>query len=263
MRACVEIDFVTLLESLSERLSNYKSRVDLTISPNDKMFRGELDSYLMVGHSVITSIAGAMIAAGKSSAGSVLDLPCGHGRATRALRAAFPEAEITVCDVDRDAVDFCAARFDAVPVYSKSTPEDIPLAGNYDVIWCGSLITHLDRDGAHAFLNYLVDRLAPAGVLVFSTHGRNAVFRWTTLADARWAAIVADYDSLGYGYRDHPGGRGYGTSAAKPSWMVDQFFDRDDVMVVSYVERGLGDFQDTMAVMRQDVHHGQNAWLVV
>ena len=40
----------------------------------------------------------------------LLDLPCGHGRVMRYLRAAFPRAEITGCDLLRDGVDHCAAR---------------------------------------------------------------------------------------------------------------------------------------------------------
>ena len=58
----------------------------------------------------------------------ILDLPCGHGRVLRYLSAAFPEAEITACDIMREGVDFCASTFGAIPVYSQDDPQQIPLA---------------------------------------------------------------------------------------------------------------------------------------
>ena len=43
----------------------------------------------------------------------ILDMPCGHGRVTRVLRARFPDAAITVCDIDRDGAGFASDRFGA------------------------------------------------------------------------------------------------------------------------------------------------------
>jgi hypothetical protein len=57
------------------------------------------------------------------------------------LRAAFPEAHLTVCDLDRDKVDFCAAQFNATPVYSQEDIRSVSLDQTFDLIWCGSLFT--------------------------------------------------------------------------------------------------------------------------
>ena len=75
----------------------------------------------------------------------ILDFPCGHGRVLRYLRAEFPQAEITACDLLRDGVDFCAANFGAIPVYSDPDPSRIGLPRDaFDLIWVGSLFTHFD-----------------------------------------------------------------------------------------------------------------------
>ena len=49
----------------------------------------------------------------------ILDMGCGYGRVLRAIRAAYPNAEIAACDIVHDAVDFCVEHFDALPVYSE------------------------------------------------------------------------------------------------------------------------------------------------
>ena len=53
----------------------------------------------------------------------MLDFACGHGRVMRTLKAAFPDALLTACDIDRDGVDFCARTFGAAPVYFQRTQQ--------------------------------------------------------------------------------------------------------------------------------------------
>jgi hypothetical protein len=64
----------------------------------------------------------------------------------RALRASFPEAEITASDIDGDAVGFCASLFGATPVLVSPDASNVRLAGDFDLIGSGSLLTHLDAD---------------------------------------------------------------------------------------------------------------------
>src|SRR5437870_5495298 len=112
--------------------------MDLTIAANDGMVLRDhppdhaLSHYLESGRAALT-------AAGKTDVRRILDLPCGHGRVLRVLKAAFPGAALTACDIDRDGVDFCASRFGAEPVYSVEDPGRIPVRGPFDLIWVGSL----------------------------------------------------------------------------------------------------------------------------
>src|SRR5581483_10052394 len=70
------------------------------ISPRDEMYAGDADHYFGVGRSALRCVRLAMLAAGKQRVCRILDLPSGHGRVLRYLKAAFPEARLTACDLD-------------------------------------------------------------------------------------------------------------------------------------------------------------------
>ena len=256
------VDLAATSRAVAERLAEHRDRIDPAIAAGDQMYRGNLDSYLVVCRSALAQIGHAMALSGRTSPARILDFACGHGRVLRGLRATFPEAELTGADVNRDGVDFCARKFGSIPVYSDPDPAKVELAGDYDLIWVGSLFTHLDVGPCRAFLDLLRHNLAPGGLLVFSTHGRNAVDRWS-LDDERNRAIVDGFRREGFGYRDHAGVEGYGTAAVSAAWIAQQIAGWTDLMLVGYVERGLADHQDIVAVMKTDVHHPQNDWLVV
>jgi SAM-dependent methyltransferase len=155
--------------------------MDMTIAPDDGMFDHDygydlgLAVYLESGRSALAAVRAALAAAGKADVRRILDLPCGHGRILRVLKAAFPDADLVACDLDRAGVDFCARQFGAEPVYSTPDPARIPLDGPFDLIWCGSLLTHLDAPKWPGFLRALRDVLAPDGVCGFTTHGVGVV----------------------------------------------------------------------------------------
>jgi SAM-dependent methyltransferase len=107
------------------------------------MYAGSLDHYLSVGLSGLRIMRLALEIAGATDPKAILDLPCGHGRVLRHIRVAFPAARITACDLDRDGVDFCVREFGVNGVYSSSKPAEIPIGDQFDLIWCGSLLTHL------------------------------------------------------------------------------------------------------------------------
>src|SRR5262245_23377147 len=126
--------------------------VDPTIAPDDGMFHRHFGEdvarshYAESGRSALRCIRAALVAADRDPATihRILDLPCGHGRVLRVLKAAYPRAKITACDLDRSGVDFCARQFGAEPAYSVEDPAKIPVTGPFDLIWCGSLLTHFD-----------------------------------------------------------------------------------------------------------------------
>jgi SAM-dependent methyltransferase len=250
------VDYAVSAATVAGLLDGYRERIDVTLSPNDEMFTGNLEDYLSVGETAVVQIAHAMAINGVSECPRILDLPCGHGRVLRALQAVFPDAELTACDVNRDGVDFCAAQFGARPVYSTVNPHEIPLDGEFDLIWVGSLLTHLNAARCRAFLGVLCDRLAPGGLLLVSAHGRNAVNRWPR-EDMRLAQIRGGFEINGFGYADHAGVSGYGTSAFTPGWLASELYSRDDVMLIGYAERGLADHQDLATILKLDVDHPQ------
>lgn len=198
-----------------------------TLAADDGMFNGNAAHYFSVGKSAMECIRRARDAAGIAAepVNRILDMPCGHGRVQRHLRAAFPRAEITACDLDRAAVDFCAATFSAVPVYSRSDPTRAPLgAGGFDLIWVGSLLTHFDSHRWETFLEKMLRVLAPRGLLLFTTHGRTVWERMPVtdygLTPDRSRELRARYARTGFAYCDYPGSVGeYGISLSRADWV--------------------------------------------
>src|SRR5882672_2627015 len=99
------------------------------IAPKDGMYNGNLTHYMGVGYSALRCIGSNLLVAGVAEPARILDLPCGHGRVMRALRAAFPAAEITGCDLDQDGVAHCGRVFGATGVVSEEEPRSIRLPG--------------------------------------------------------------------------------------------------------------------------------------
>ena len=93
------------------------------VSPNDKMFSAEYpESYFVVGVSALHTIRNAQTLIGAPPPARILDMPCGHGRVLRTLKAAYPTSDLTACDIDRDGVDFAQAPSERPPSTRRPTP---------------------------------------------------------------------------------------------------------------------------------------------
>ncbi|MBF0538439.1 MAG: class I SAM-dependent methyltransferase [Nitrospirae bacterium] len=222
------------------------------ISPNDLMFHNDIDRYLSVGDSALRSINIGLIAARKVSVNKILDMPCGHGRVLRTLKSAFPDALITACDLDRDAVDFCTKYFSAIPLYSKEIIEQIRIKDKYDLIWCGSLFTHLDSKRWDSLLNLFSSSLETGGILVFTVHGIHAVHlirncnRDFGLEPFKLPEMLEEFDNSGFAYLDYPGAANWGISLSSPTWVMSQLQKIRQLQVVMFTEIGWTHFQDVI-----------------
>jgi SAM-dependent methyltransferase len=225
------------------------SKVDSTISPRDAMYIGDGAHYFSVGLSALRAIE----AAGAPVSGRILDMPCGHGRVLRFLKARYPAAAIVACDLDADGVAFCADRFEAQPQQSSEDLGSLALPGPFDLIWCGSLVTHLDADAIAALLALFARALASSGVAVVTTHGELVADRLRAgdtyqldLAAAR--AAVDAFDATGFGYADYPWSPGYGVSLTAARW-IESAAEHAGLKVAHMIERGWDDHQDVVALV--------------
>ena len=223
------------------------------ISPNDRMFDSKYpEAYFEVGESALSAIRLSMDAAGKERLDTVLDFPCGHGRVLRAIKQAFPEAELTASDIDRDGVDFCVGTFGARGAYSDPDLAKVNLPGAFDLIWVGSLFTHLPDSRWWSFLDFLVERLAPEGLLIFTTHGRWSAQRIRedkSPLGSREAQLkmLRGYEASGFGFVGSGENQAYGTSLTKAAAVLERVETFADLRVLSYIERGWAGHQDVVA----------------
>jgi SAM-dependent methyltransferase len=215
--------------------------------------------YLSVGVSAFESITAAFKAAGIDRVSTILDMPCGHGRVARVLRAAFPTAEISVSDLDTDGVAFCAQQFDAKPLISGPDFSALNFKKTFDLIWVSSLITHLPERVTDDFIAFVLRHLSLGGVAVVSSHGAhvaNRIAKGETYGVESGAThrMVDDYRTRGFAYADYPGYdtsvQHYGISIATRDWIISAI-TRAGGKVLFYNDQALDNNQDIVSFMRR------------
>jgi SAM-dependent methyltransferase len=224
------------------------------VSPNDTMWKTGPQWYFDIGLSALMCIQ-RVLSAGHVTPMSILDLPCGHGRVCRMLRAAYPAADLTVCDLDPDAVKFCAREFSARPVVSDTDVRKLAIDRQFDLIWCGSLFTHLERERWPHLLGFFAEHLTPGGVLVFTTHGRQPI-QWMNDDFYNYGLTREEQLTLQQGYRDEgfgfvmPANQPFGLSLSSVAWVCTELQRFSSLKVIGVHEAGWTGHQDTFACQR-------------
>lgn len=236
---------------------DYKG-VNKRISRNDWMYKHAPLHYFHWGKKALERIELTLEKFGKTKIESILDLPCGHRRELRFFKVAFPEADIVACDIDTDAVDFCVKTFNVKGVYSHTDPSQIPITEKFDLIWCGSLLTHVDEESWKGFLKFFNDRLNQNGILIFTTQGKHIIelFRANELnlsvSPKAKELLLSNYDLNGFSYCSYSETSDVGVSLSSPDWVRDRLAEIPTLQLLEYVERGWWNFQDSVACIREE-----------
>ena len=227
------------------------------IMPGDHMYaEANPGHYFSVGASAMQCIASAAIAAGHpGDFTKVLDFACGSGRVTRWLRAAFPAARVVASDLRADSLDWIAANLGAEPWLSAKDIGSLQPPCRFDLIWCGSLVTHLSEDATRGVLSAFARWLAPNGIAVVSTHGRRTVENQRNrpgryLPEELFAPVGSAYAAQGYGYADYPGRADIGFSVCSPAWIAQALMGIDGVRLVALTETAWDNHHDIVAFQR-------------
>jgi SAM-dependent methyltransferase len=211
-----------LLRTLPPEQGRLLAAAQHAVSPRDSVSSGGWPHYLRVGLDAVRCIDAALAATSAAEPDAVLDMPCGWGRVMRFLAVRFPDASLTACDIVDDATGFCARRFGARPVRSSPAFDDVDPGARFDLVWCGSLVTHVDAGDIDALLRLVARSLAPDGLALVTAHGEEAARRIREsdalyeLGRARAAAVLASWDRDGFGFAALPESRLEGASEAAP-----------------------------------------------
>ena len=104
-----------------------------------------------------------------------LDWGCGCGRVTAPLRSRLPEARISGCDIDGEAVAWCRGHVGGVRFETIAPRPPTPYADrSQDVIMAYSIFTHLSAPRQLDWLRECRRLLRPGGLLLATVHGEDA-----------------------------------------------------------------------------------------
>jgi trans-aconitate methyltransferase len=252
--------------------SSYRSH-DSAIHVDDEMWNGLLLGgshdgsaarwarmhYFYGGRSAMRVIADSLIAADAPLPARIMDFPCGHGRVLRFLRSAFPNATIYGGDLNQSGVAFCAERFNALPIISQVNLAAVDLPQSLDLIWCGSLATHLPEANCLLLFKRLIDALAPGGVAGITVCARGMDYAqkhiFKTIADAQYERIEKQWVQTGFGYGDYPGAQGYGMTFVDLRWIQKIMDQRTDAYLLNYSEKGWHGGQDIVWIVKRSLSY--------
>lgn len=172
---------------------------------------------------------------------SLLDFAGGYGRVTRFLLDEVPPEAVTVADLLPAALAFQRQSLGVRGVASSIRPADLTIAAGFAAILVSSLFTHLPGDRFTEWLASLLGRLAPGGVLVFSTHDLALLHREERpAAGIRFDphSEIADLPSEDYGstWVDEPFVRAALAGTGRP-------------LAAARFERALANYQDLWVVV--------------
>jgi SAM-dependent methyltransferase len=245
------------------RAKKRNPRVITRVAIADDMLTGgpTLRNYFEVGESALAEIKAGIAAAGAPAPRRILDLPSGYGRVLRHLKAEWPNATLTAMDLDAEAVAFCANTFGARPVVSRQPLWEVDAGDGHHLLWCGSLLTHFDQPDWGPTLSYFRDRVAPGGVVVFTTHGEfsiDALAGEPAAVSSQMGQWVRDYGmgakaatmaetarrtGFAYGHYGHTYDP-FGLSVSTPEWVRSTADAVSGLSFVSMSERGWFDHHD-------------------
>lgn len=138
-----------------------------------------------------------------SEAQTILDWGCGCGRVIAQLMTFLPAERLYGCDIDAEAIawdreNLIGPFFDRIEPYPPTAYSD----EQFDIVYGISVMTHLEEETQHAWLNELRRITRPGGVLALSVIGSD--LRATrmppdlaaTFARTGFATFVPSYSNL-------------------------------------------------------------------
>jgi SAM-dependent methyltransferase len=199
----------------------------------------DIPGFLEGGRRTAEDIEAALARTGASidRVGRALDFGCGCGRLLLETVRRWPHVRWAGSDVDERAIQWCAAHLPEAKILVNQPLPPLPFAnGEFDLIWCGSVFTHLDEGRQDAWLGELRRTLAPGGYLLASVHGSNC-----------WAGLprptVRRIQERGFVFARTGGDEGIHPEWYQAAWHTRDYIDShwsQFVEVAAYIPIGSG-----------------------
>jgi hypothetical protein len=157
-----------------------------------------------------------------------------------------------VADIDETGVGYCAEQFDGHGLMTSVDLTAFDLPKQIDLIWVGSVFTHLDWTKSTALFDKLASALGPRGVLIATFRGEH-MYR-VTLAEkdagyrAKWSGSMRGYEAEGVGFGAYnEADPDWGASLTSIERIVSLGRRHRDLRLISYTETGWAAAHDVAA----------------
>jgi len=153
-------------------------------------------------------------------------------------------------------VEFCCKTFNMIPIFSEREFDQISFNNSFDLIWVGSLFTHIDLENWEKCLTLLVSALNPKGLLVFTTAGRfvSELINLGALGGLHQedaSEALRNFSKTGFGYARYPGlPFNFGRTLIQPFKVFSILSKYANLRVIGFVERGWAGRQDVYSCIK-------------
>jgi SAM-dependent methyltransferase len=227
--------------------------INMSIHKDDEMYNtahNKPGDYTFVGMSGLDVVISVLGVAPTQMVESILDFGCGHGRVGRYLRAFFPGADMTFADVDPSCAQFCAGTFNGTALTTQPDFSLLSFPGKYDLIWLGSVFTHIDYNRMKVLFDKLFGALKRDGVLIGTFRGEQ-MYRTYLRSPAvakRDADLIQEYEAKGVAHKTYPNGKDdWGLSLVKPQKLMELGSRSPEARMISYAEVAWANAHDVVA----------------
>jgi 2-polyprenyl-3-methyl-5-hydroxy-6-metoxy-1,4-benzoquinol methylase len=235
------------------------SNLNTTISKNDLMFlitlhKYEIETafikYLQIGFEARNQLKNVIeqTLGGFDKINSFLDFASGHGRLTRFLVHDIDPKKMHICEIKEDALNFQSEQFGVNTIQSTISPNDFETTQQYDLIFVGSLFTHLDKSSFEGWLVKLSQILSNNGVLIFTTHNQRSKSEFEYIQYSEDIMFTEIDGTLSNADQ-------YGTSFVSESFVrnvLGEYFDQNNVIRKSL---GWNNSQDIFIASKKIIHN--------
>jgi hypothetical protein len=243
----------------------FHKRVKKKISSDEKMPNSDLASYFWTGRVALETIKASQDLWKLPDFCNILDMASGHGRVLRWFKYYYPRAKLTVCEVQKSGRDFCAREFGSETIASHVNLRQESYSRKFDLIWVGSLLTHLDIDSWTEIIDSLHSSLDSGGVLAFTTHGNLVAKRLQNrdsygLSEEDRLGILEDYIHAGFAFRRYSeeivtnvDDSEYGVSISAPSFVLNLMTRYSDMRIIFVGESNWANHQDVYLFVKKEI----------
>ncbi len=228
----------------------------LPVPPAELRYRvvGEctIERFINSGEQTVEDIENALEAVDRSLADvrDFLDFGCGCGRLLLALKNRDFTFRVSGCDVDERTIRWCQEHLETAEcLVNDALPPTPYQPDSFDLIWCGSVFTHLDEQRQDLWLAELHRIQKPGGLLLASVHGPHA---WQPRLPA-WT--IAKLKEQGILYAKMGAFSGMHPDWYQVAWHTEAYIREHWASffnILGYLPQGFNNHQDIVVAQKRD-----------